>query len=96
MSKNRLQNLNDHLFAQIERLCEEDLTPEEIERESRRSVALVGLADQTIRNAMVQIHAAQIIHDHDGRDPSDMLKRFVDADTTPKVVTGRALSVVAK
>lgn len=93
MSKNRLQNLNDHLFAQIERLCDEDLTREEIETESRRSIALVGLADQTIRNAMVQIHAAQIIHDHDGRDPTSMLQRFVDV--TPSA-TGRTLAVVRK
>lgn len=96
MSKNRLQNLNDHLFAQIERLCDEDLTPEEIERESRRSMALAHMADLTVRAAMTQIQAIKMIHDHDGRDPTNMLKRFIDSDTTPKVVVGRELAVVRK
>lgn len=95
MTKNRLDNLNDHLFAQIERLCEEDLTPDEIERESRRSIALTALAELTVRTATTQLQAIRMICDHDGRDPANMLKRFVDMDTS-KVVTGRSLSVVRK
>lgn len=95
MTKNKLDNLNDHLFAQIERLCEEGADPVKIERETRRSMALAVLADQTIRNAALQIQAAKIIHDHDGRDPTGMLKRFIDVEQ-PKVVAGRALKVVDK
>ncbi|MBN8977228.1 MAG: hypothetical protein J0I08_12180 [Rhizobiales bacterium] len=95
MTKNRLQNLNDHLFAQIERLCDEDLTPDEIERESRRSIALASVAELTVRIATTQLQAIRMICDHDGRNPANMLKRFVDADS-PTVVTGRSLSVVAK
>ncbi len=91
MTKNRLENLNDHLFAQIERLFDEKLTPEGIEREARRSVALVALADQTVRNAALQLQAIKILHDHDGRDPTGMLGRFVDQGS---VSTGRALKVV--
>lgn len=94
MTKNRLDNLNDHLFAQIERLCEENLTPEAIEREARRSVALVALADQTIRNAALQLQAAKIIHDHDGRDPTGMLQRFVDVP--PAKAGSRTLVVIGK
>lgn len=94
MTKNRLDNLNDHLFAQIERLCEENMTPEQIEREARRSIALVALADQTVRNAALQLQAAKIIHDHDGRDPTGMLQRFVDV--VPPQTSGRNLTVVRK
>ncbi len=94
MTKNRLQNLNDHLFAQIERLCDEDLTPEEIERESRRSVALASLAELTVRTATTQLQAIRMIHDHDGCDPTSMLHRFVD--TEPRVGAGRSLAVVRK
>lgn len=93
MTKNRLDNLNDHLFAQIERLCDESLKPDAVEREARRSVALVALADQTIRNAALQLQAAKIVHDHDGRDPTGMLRRFIDAEV---VSTGRTLAVVRK
>jgi hypothetical protein len=93
MTKNRLDNLNDHLFAQIERLCDEGLTPEAIEREARRSIALVALADQTVRNAALQLQAAKILHDHDGRDPTGMLGRFIDQTPIP---TGRTLTVVKR
>lgn len=61
--KNRLSDLNDHLFAQMERLSEEDLTPEQIGHEAKRSEAMVSVADQIIRNAALQIQAAKIAFD---------------------------------
>lgn len=35
--KNKLTDLNDHLFAQLERLSEEDLTADQIEQECKRA-----------------------------------------------------------
>lgn len=66
--KNRLSDLNNHLFAQLERLSEEDLTPEQIGHEAKRSEAMVGVADQIIRNAALQLQAAKIAFDG-GHDP---------------------------
>ena len=66
--KNRLSDLNNHLFAQIERLSDEDLTPEQIETEAKRGEAIVSVADQIIRNAALQIQAAKIAFDG-GADP---------------------------
>ena len=37
--KNRLQDLNDHLFAQMERLSEEGIAVEQIEAEVKRTGA---------------------------------------------------------
>lgn len=61
--KNRLSDLNDHLFAQLERLADEDLKPDEIENEAKRGAAMVAVADQIIRNAALQIQAAKIASD---------------------------------
>ncbi|HEV7433925.1 MAG TPA: winged helix-turn-helix domain-containing protein [Pseudorhizobium sp.] len=66
--KNRLSDLNDHLFMQLERLSDEDLTPEQIETEAKRGTAMVDVADTIIRNASLQIQAAKIAFEG-GTDP---------------------------
>lgn len=65
--KNRLSDLNDHLFAQIERLSEESLSAEQIELETKRSAALVDVADQIIRNADLTFKAATFVATHGDR-----------------------------
>lgn len=70
--KNGLADLNNHLFAQLERLSEETLTPEQIEAEAKRGAAIVAVADQIIRNQSLKIQAAKILSDH-GLDPSKHL-----------------------
>lgn len=73
--KNRLSDLNDHLFAQIERLSDEDLTAEGIDTEVKRGAAIVAAADQILRHASLQIQAAKIISDH-GSDPAKYLQQI--------------------
>ncbi len=67
--KNKLPDLNDHLFAQIERLSEEELTPERIEIEAKRGKAIVTVADQIIRTAALRVEAARITAEY-GTDPT--------------------------
>lgn len=65
--KNKLIDLNNHLFAQLERLGEESLTPEQIEAEAKRSDAIVDIAEQIIRNADIALKAAHIVATHGDR-----------------------------
>lgn len=67
--KNKLSDLNDHLFAQLERLSEEGLTPDQIDTEVKRGSAIVAVADQILRQASLQVQAAKIVSDH-GIDPT--------------------------
>jgi len=67
MTKNKLTDLNDHLFAQLERLAEEDLTAEKVELEAKRADAIVGLSDQVLRIADIQLKAVKIIADNGDR-----------------------------
>jgi hypothetical protein len=50
MPRNTLGDLNNHLFAQLERLGEEDLKDEELQKEIGRARAITGLASQIIAN----------------------------------------------
>lgn len=80
--KNKLSDLNDHLFAQMERLSDESLSGGQLELEVSRGEAIVAVADQIIRNASLKIQAAKIMSDH-GLDPS----RFLDGvHASPKLI----------
>jgi hypothetical protein len=57
--KNRLTDLNNILFAQLERLTSEDLTPEEIKSEIARCGSVVDLADKIVDNAKLQLDAVK-------------------------------------
>lgn len=64
--KNKLSDLNNHLFAQLERLAVEDLTPEQIDTEVKRAEAIVSVADQISGNAELQLKAAKLYAEHGG------------------------------
>lgn len=51
--KNKLADLNNHLFAQLERLGEEDLNDEQIEREAKRADAIVSIANENYRTRRI-------------------------------------------
>ena len=73
--KNRLSDLNDHLFAQLERLSEEGITPEKIEQEAKRAEAIVAVADRIVGNADLQLKAAKLFAEH-GQGVLPMLPRI--------------------
>ncbi len=88
MAKNRLSDLNDHLFMQLERLSDEDLSNEEIEKEAKRAEAIVGVADKIIANASLGIQAAKLVAGH-GADPTPYL-RTINATAVPAQVEDRS------
>jgi hypothetical protein len=65
--KNKLSDLNDHLFMQLERISEEGLSAEQIEAEVKRADAIVDLADQVISNVKVQLEGAKLVALHGDR-----------------------------
>ena len=64
MAKNKLVDLNDHLFAQLERLGNEDITPEELAKEIDRSKAINSVAKSIIDNASMSLEGAKLIYEN--------------------------------
>jgi hypothetical protein len=62
--KSKLAELNDHLFAQLDRLDKEDMTPEQLEAEIKRGKVVAKIAEQVVSAAGVQVAAAKIIAQH--------------------------------
>lgn len=55
--KNTLTDLNNHLFAQLERLSDENLTGEKLEMEMQRADIITKVAGVTIKNAELVLEA---------------------------------------
>lgn len=62
--KNKMSDLNNHLFAQLERLSEEELTGEALDREVKRADAIVAVSEQIVAGVDLRLKAAKIIAEH--------------------------------
>lgn len=66
--KNSLTDLNNHLFAQLERLNDEDLDGEALEKEIARSKAVGDMAGKIIDNARVVLEGEKLRAEYGGRN----------------------------
>ncbi len=57
MARNKLLDLNDHLFAELERLGDEDLKGDELKEELDRAKALSDVSEKIINNASLMLKA---------------------------------------
>lgn len=57
--KNTLGDLNNHLFAQLEKLDDDDLNGEALELEIKRSEAMAKVSEQIIKTGELQFKAMQ-------------------------------------
>lgn len=55
--KNKLTDLNNHLFMALERLGDESINGEKLNEEIERSKAITGVAEQIIDNASLALKA---------------------------------------
>jgi hypothetical protein len=64
--RNTLGDLNNHLFAQLERLSDEELVGEKLGEEIKRAESVSKIASQIISNGALVLEA-QIAYNGDGR-----------------------------
>lgn len=74
MPRNSMTDLSDHLFMAIERLEDDDMTDDELEREIRRGKAIASLATQVVNSGNVIIKAQQFQDNRlsDGKLPKQL------------------------
>ena len=59
--RNKITDLNNHLFAQLERLGDEDLTPEQLEQEIKRSKSIADISKTIVESNRVAVEAMRVI-----------------------------------
>lgn len=84
--KNKLSDLNDHLFAQLERLGEEKLTPEELEKEIERSKAITDVSKSIVGNAAMQLSALKLKAEYMGLKATDVPANLIGHEALAGVV----------
>ncbi|MFE8113085.1 hypothetical protein [Mammaliicoccus sciuri] len=75
--RNTLGDLNNHLFAQLERLSDEDIKGEELREEVNRSKAIMGIAKNIIDNGSLVLESQKFIDE-----------KFNDKGSLPKMLDG--------
>lgn len=62
--KNKLTDLNDALFAQLERLSDEGMSTERLADELKRTAAIVQVSDKIVDTARLQLEGMKVIAEH--------------------------------
>lgn len=77
MTKNTMSDLNNHLFEQLERLNDLELSGPKLEEEMKRAKAITSVASRIIQNGELVLKASLAADE------------FLDADRkTPKMLNG--------
>ena len=74
--KNTIMDLNDHLFAQLERLGDEDMDKDALKAEIDRAEAMAKVGTVIVKNASLALRAAKMKEEM----PTGSLPAFIDRD----------------
>jgi hypothetical protein len=81
----KLTQLNEHLFAQLERLGDKTLDSEGIEREVMRTGAIISVSTQVINNARIALDSAELVAKHGVGRWEDMLPEVEGKPAAPGI-----------
>lgn len=76
--RNTLGDLNNHLFAQLERLGDEELTGDKLEEEINRARAVIGVATKIIDTGALVLEAKKFVDDK--LDANSTLPKMLEGD----------------
>lgn len=85
MTKNKLSDLNNHLFAQLERLGDEEVKGDNLTEEINRAKAITNIAQQIVNNGNLVLNAIKTREEY---FPGQKSLPEIFSDTPDAVVVG--------
>ena len=64
MAKNTLNDLNNHLFEQLEKLMDDDVSDEKMKKEISRAHAVTAIAETIVRNGELAFKVMQHLNEY--------------------------------
>lgn len=84
--KNKIEDLRNHLFSALERLSNEQLTPEELEKEIQRSKAISDVGKVIVDTAKTEVDFMRITRKpYNSFMPEDSTAKFLDRENPKQV-----------
>ena len=79
--KNKLTDLNDHLFAQLERLGDESISDDGLSKEVEGTKSITDVAKTIVSNASLQLSAIKLKAEYKGYSDGDIPKELMNKDS---------------
>lgn len=77
--RNKLTDLNNYLFEQLERLNDDDLTDDQFKKEIARAKAVTDVSNAIINNANIALKGAKFLEEN-GYSNNDAIKLLGGSD----------------
>jgi hypothetical protein len=95
--QNTLSDLNNHLFEQLERLNDEEISGEQLDKELRRSEGMTKVAEQIIRNGELayktMVHMDEYGYNQEKKTPDMLATKSAEIAALPQRGGGAEIDV---
>lgn len=86
--RNKLTDLNNYLFEQIERINDDSLTPEQLEKEMTRAEAVSKIANVIVQNGKLQLDACKFAAEYGLNGGEQVPTLFLAQDGKKQIQSG--------
>lgn len=83
--KNKLTDLNNYLFEQIERLNDDELSDEQIDQAIKKAEAITEISKTIIQNSALQLKAVQVAAEYGVIKSDDVRPLLTGGKSEPQV-----------
>lgn len=76
----RLEQLNEYLFEELDRITNDDLTDEQLEREIKRAGTITKIAQTVINNGTLALNTMNAVNEYgfNAQDPAKNIPKMLE------------------